>query len=962
MTERKIICLCVFWAIFVSMGTAVAQEEATSAKDDVFMLEEISVTGSRIITKGDDFPTPVTVVSNDQLVLMSPANIPESLNKLPVFSGVNGQRIGFAVGAANLAGNYLNLRQFGPERTLLLLDGKRVVPTTADGLVDSNLMPQMLVQRIDVVTGGASAVYGSDAITGVVNYVLDRHFQGLKVQASAGTSGESDFNQNRLGLAFGTSFLNGRAHLIGSLEYFDNEGLTTDDRDVTRRVYFTTGAGTADNPYVINHDVRWAGGGSPLGNLIFSFGPTMAPDFSLPADSVFLPGGDIRPFAHGEPTGSGGYEIGGDGFYFKPTSVVAALRTKNFFTRFGYDLTNKIEAYVQGGYSESENKNTFAPFTYFPMVIASDNAFLAPTLQATLQDAGSPGFLFTKPSYDLPGVKTDAHMENYNITAGIRGKLTESLKFDVSFSRGETEQHVKNVNNINVARTAAAVDAVLSGSDIVCRVTLTNPGLFPDCVPINPFGTGSESAAAFDYVTDTTDFKLTNTLDDFNASLSGSLFENWAGPVNFALSVEYRKASLENKSSDEPTDVPICEGLSPFNCGNAIFHSFFTMTHTADMVANIPEVSQEVKEYAIEVNVPLLSDAPFAKALDFNGAYRYADYETVGSADTWKLGLVWDPIKDVTIRSSISRDFRAPNLYELFGPGRQYNAGGALDIHTNTDVPLVVQYQTQNPDLGPEEADTMTAGIVYRPSAIPGLSVALDYYTTEIDNAIGDVNGRDMTVQQACEDSNGISPLCDLILRPGPFSDRSPENALTGFLERPMNASNVEINGIDLEVNYATKIGPGDLAARILASYTPEYRIQQLAGGEIQDTAGSVAGGFGGGVPEYKVTALLNYTLGDYSVDIVERWRSSVKRSPDPDLVFADGDVDSVAYTDLTLTARPSFLEHVDIFLSIQNLFDEESPLYAAPGNSLPGWGGAPYLFSDDFIGRYFTFGARIHF
>lgn len=963
MTRMKMICLCVFLAAVVPVGMVIAQEDTSSNEESEILLEDVVVTGSRVITTGDDFPTPVTVVPNDQLLKMSPANIPEGLNKLPVFSGVNGQRLGFSLGE-NLAGNYLNLRQFGAERTLILLDGKRVVPTTARGLTDANLMPQMLVERIDVVTGGASAVYGSDAITGVVNYVLDRHFQGLKVQASAGVSGESDYNQNRLGLAFGTSLLGGRGHLIGSLEYFDNDGLTTDDRESTRRVYLTTGRGTADNPYVIDRDVRWAGGGSPLGLYIFSLGPNFAPDFSLPFDQVFLPGGDIRPFQHGESTGSAGYEIGGDGMYFKPTSAAANLSTLNFFARFGYDVTDYIEAYVQGGYAESENKGTFAPFTYFPMIISSDNAFLAPSLASTLQAAGSPGFGFTKSSYEVPGVKNDAHMENYSVAAGIKGRLTDSLKFDVSFSHGETEQHIKDVNNINVAKTAAAVDAVLSGSDIVCRITLTNPGLYPGCVPLNPFGVGSESAEAFDYVTDVTDYKLTNTLDDFNASISGSLFDNWVGPVNFALSVEYRKSTLENKSSHEPTDVPDCTGLSPFNCGSNDYFGtgFFAMPYTGNLAANIPEVSQDVKEVALEVNVPLLADAPFAKRLDLNGAYRYADYEAVGGADTWKLGAVWDPVNDVTIRGSYSRDFRAPTLYELFGPGRRYNAGGVFDNHTNTDVPLVTNFETQNPDLKPEEADTITAGIVYRPSGIPGLSLALDYYTIEIDNAIGGISGRNATVQQICEDSNGTSELCDLIVRPGPFSDTSPENALTGFIERPMNASKTEINGFDFEVNYATDLGPGDLSARVLATYTPHYRIQQLVGVEIQDTAGTAAGGFGGGVPEYKLTALVNYTLGDYSVDIVERWRSSMKRSPDPDLVFADGDVDSVAYTDLTLTARPSFLEHFEVYLSIQNLFDKESPIYAFPGNALPGWGGAPYLANDDFIGRYFTLGARVQF
>ena len=250
---------CALLSSVACISTARAQEAADRnvSPDTTASDVEIIVTGSRLIRNGNDSPTPVTMVSTEQLATASPANIPEALNKLPVFSGVNGQRLSFALGQ-NIAGNYLNLREFGAVRTLLLLDGKRVPPTTADGLSDANLLPQMLVRRVDVVTGGASAIYGSDAITGVVNFVLDDRFEGVKVQASNGISDQGDYRQTRLGAAFGTRLFGDRGHLIGSFEYFDNPGLiNTDKREVTRRSYFTTGSGTTANPYRISPDVRW---------------------------------------------------------------------------------------------------------------------------------------------------------------------------------------------------------------------------------------------------------------------------------------------------------------------------------------------------------------------------------------------------------------------------------------------------------------------------------------------------------------------------------------------------------------------------------------------------------------------------------------------------------------------------------------------------------------------------------
>jgi outer membrane receptor protein involved in Fe transport len=893
--------------------------------------EQIVVTGSRVLRLGDESPTPLTAISTDELSAASPANITEGLNKLPIFSGVNGQRLGFAPASQNLAGNYLNLREFGAARTLILLDGKRVPPTTSTGLVDVNLLPQLLVKRVDVVTGGASAVYGSDAITGVVNYVLDSRFEGVKVQASTGISGEGDYRQTRLGAAFGSKVLGGRGHLVGSFEAFDNPGLlSTDARDITRRVYFTTGSGTAANPYVISKDVRW-NIASPGGNILAVFGP----DPLGLTGQVFEPGGTVRPFVHGTPTNTAGYESGGDGFYFRRSSVAASLRTEQGFLRFGLDINPDLQFYGQASLSQSRNLGTAFPFTYLAQAVPSTNAFLDPTVAAGLSAA--PAFLLFKSSEDFAGTQNLAKSRNWSGLAGVKGALNDRFNFDVSFSHANSLQNVTFVDNINLPKLGAALDSVVSGGQIVCRSSLTTPNAFPGCVPINPFGRGSESAAAHDYVTDNTNYHLTNTLDNIAGSITGSPFSTPAGPVDMAFSGEYRRATLKNVSNASSTDF-----------------SF-------DVTPDVPKTSQTVYEAAVEADIPLLKGAAFAKALNLNAAYRVAHYDTVGNARTWKLGSTWQPVDWMTLRATRSRDFRAPTLTDLFAPSST-SISGFNDVLTGT-TPNIPATTGANPDLEPEVSDTFTLGAVFKLG--PRSSVSVDLYSIKIANSITTVNPVDPAVQRLCISSGGTSPFCDLIVRPNPITDTSPANAPTAYFTRPMNAASLRTSGVDVEANHSLNLGAGQLALRGLLAYQPHYKMKALPGAPELEVSGAINGLFNGAVqlPRYRFTGFANYTIGQFSVDLVQRWRSSIDRSADKTLVFADGKIPSVAYTDVTLKYRPSLgIKMTEFFLSVQNLFDKAAPLYSAPGQSLPGWGGFPSLYRDDSIGRYFTVGLRAQF
>lgn len=916
---------------FALLVTTAMIRQAYAQSVDAGQPEQIVVTGSRVFKNGNDAPTPLTVISTEQLSAASPATITEGLNKLPIFSGVNGQRLSFAPASQNLAGNYLNLREFGAARTLILLDGKRVPPTSSTGLVDVNLLPQMLVRQVDVVTGGASAVYGSDAVTGVVNYVLDSKFEGVKVQASAGISGENDYRQTRLGLAFGTKLLGTRAHLVGSFEAFDNPGLLdTDAREVTRRSYFTTGAGTAANPYVISPDVRW-NIASPGGNVLAIFGP----DPAGLTGQVFVPGGNVRPFVHGTPTGTAGYESGGDGFYFRKSSVAASLRTEQGFLKFGFDISPDLQFYAQGSLSQSRNLGTAFPFTYLAQQVPTTNAFLAPSVAAGMSQA--PAFLLFKSSNDFAGTQNLAKSSNWSALTGLKGPVNDRFNFDVSFSRSSSLQNVTFVDNISSPKLAAALDSVVSGGQIVCRSSLATPNAFPGCVPINPFGVGSESVAAHDYVTDNTNYRLRNTLDDITASITGSPFDTWAGPVDVAFSGEYRRSTLRSVSNANGAD------------------------YVFGATTSVPKTSQTVYEAAVEVDVPLLKNAGLAKSLNVSGAYRVARYDTVGSANTWKLGSTWQPVDRLAIRATRSRDFRAPTLMDLFAPSST-TVSGFNDVLTGT-TPNIPATTGSNPDLKPEVSDTLTIGAVFK--LTPRTSLAVDFYSIKIANAISTVTPVDPAVQRLCIASGGTSPFCSLVVRPNPISDTSVANAPTAYFTRPMNAASLSTSGVDIEANHSTRVGTGQLNLRGLLAYQPHYKMQALPGAPKLEVSGAINGLYDGAVqlPRYRFTGFANYTVGNLSFDVVQRWRSSLARSADPTLVFADGKIASVAYTDLTLRYRPSLgIKSTEFFLSVQNLFDKAAPLYSAIGQSLPGWGGFPSLYRDDAIGRYFTAGVRAQF
>ena len=929
--------------------TAPANDAAAAA------VEEVVVTGSRVIQNGNNSPTPVTVVSTQQLLQSTPSTVADALYKLPVFVGLPAQTRNpggaGAAGGGNSGANSLDLRAIGAARTLVLFNGQRVPANNVDQL------PQMLMQRVDIVTGGASAVYGSDAVAGVVNFIIDKNFNGLKVNGQTGVSKYGDGETWRLGAAFGKSFMDGKLHVEGSVEHFDDPGIFSKlVRQAGRDVYSTQGcipapagqaqpaAGTAANPYCLVKDTR-------ISNTSF-YGKILTGPL---ADNVFKVNGVASPFVHGIRTGASTIESGGDGAYFYNASFKTMLKNTQYFGRVDYELTDNINVWAQASYVDGHNKNNHESFEFRSFTLSGQNGFLAPQYRALYAAANASTFTFGKMFQEASPKQPESFLDTYIFSGGFDGAFNafgNEWKWELAGMTSKQKQHTYNNANIDNQKAIAGLDAVINPANgqVVCNVTLTNPGLYPGCVPINVFGPTSTTPEMLNWFLVRTDFTTETRLDEVNASIAGSPFSTWAGPVQFALSGEMRKASQETDSNFQPTDKVDCTGLRFNGCqaGGAPLARW-----QSSVVARAGKASSSVREVAIEGDIPLLKDAPFAESLNLNGAARYTYYNTSGYVTTWKVGGDWHINSQLNFRATRSRDILAPSVSQLFGAA-SVTPSGITDLHTGVNAVAPVETRS-NPNLKPEVANTITAGFVYRPDFVPGFSVAVDYYRIKIANAISNVTGNNATVARQCEASNGTSPLCDLYIRPLPFSDRTPANYPTLILASPLNIASFYSRGIDTEVNYGFEAGPGRVNLRGLMTYQPKQISVNLPGTTPLNAGGAA------GLPSKRVNVNVQYVQGPFRVDVMQRWHNATRRNSDPVLVYALDEVPSNYITDLTFAYDVKMLGGTNqLFLNVQNLFNKEPPPHGAVGGSAS----VPGLFlattnGDDIMGRYFTLGFR---
>jgi outer membrane receptor protein involved in Fe transport len=937
--------VCGVSALTIAVPAAAQSESAdTAAPKDApaadAKMTSVIVTGSRVIKNGDSSPSPVTVMNTDDLLTAKPgATLAEALNSLPVFAGSRGASsnpttAGSAAGGSGSA-NQLNLRNIGATRTLVLMDGKRVPPTLYNSAVDVDIIPQMFVERVDIVTGGVSAVYGSDAMTGVVNYVIDRKFNGVKADASHGVSALGDAPKTNVGFGYGAQLSPG-LHVEGGIEYRKEGGIDRrSDRDWLNQVG-VTGAGTAANPYVLQSNLRQKA--YPFGGLITS---------GALAGRVFKENGVLSPFVAGTATGTAAVEVGGDGGYWD-SGLLAQLQGTQLFGRADYDISGDVHAYAQVSGNLKSNTSFAETNQLNGVSLRRTNAFLPAQYQALIP-ASQSTFAFSKFMSDIPRLQADSDSKQWVFTSGLEGK-SGGLKWDVDYTYGRARLQTSLANVLNRQKLSAALDAVNSGGKTVCNITVTNPGLADNCVPLNVFGPNAASAEAIDYITDTVLFGSTTVMNDVSGSVTGSPFSSWAGPVNAALSAEWRDMSFKSSSSSRPTDLVTCTGLT-LNCNPANALTEFVFGESPQ------GVSQRVWEVASEIDVPLLKDARFAKSLSINGAARYTSYNTSGNYVTWKAGVDWAVSDSLRLRGTRSRDIRAPTLYDLFAPTSMVQVR-PTDTLTGTS-PTVPQIDQSNPDLTAEIGNTTTAGVVWK--ALPKLSFAVDAYRIKISDAITTVSGSTAAFQAACYQSGGTSPYCALQRRPNGYTDTSAANAVTTWINRSVNISEVETFGLDFEANYSGKLFDRPASFRFLTAWQPHVYYEQPGLATVDQ--GGVAFGAGGmaATPAVRVSGFFRFRpLNDFTVDIMQRWRSAMKLSGDPAEVWVNNHVRSFGTTSLNLAYKLDLgPADAQLYFNVENLFNAEPPIGAFSGNGTRAGLRDGFALGDDPRGRYFTVGIR---
>ena len=944
-------------AVWAQEAPAVSASEASAASVD-----DVVVTGSRIVRDGFQAPTPVTVVAAEELLLASPNSLTEALNQVPQFAGSRGQAgngSSLTASGYSATGAFLNLRNIGVNRVLVLLDGRRVPPTTYQGIVDTNTLPQALVQRVDVVTAGASAAYGSDAVSGVVNFVLDHKFEGLKGVIQAGQSSYEDSESFRASIAGGRSFLDGRGHVVFSAERYSNDGIPRkDSRPWYTPRYFAAGSGTAADPYRRVENVMATA--TTYGGVIRTVtgaGGAAQPNSPL-LDLQFLPGGGYRPFVYGQPTGNLTHFIGGDGVLGSPhASGSAAIETDTAFLHARYDFSPSVTGFVQASWAQAQNSYTLFPDSrvgaFSGVRIFSGNAYLPAGVQNLMGSTGADSFVLSRYNTDFGDMLFSTGTYTGNITVGFEGTLGD-WRWGAHYVHGQARERSANRQARN-RLFLASLDAVRAPSgEIVCRATLTHPNLFPGCVPVNIFGEGSTSDAALNYFMDMSRYQSINRMDSWAANIGGEPFSTWAGDVSVDLGVEVRRQTMELESNSDwanPVDYTGVRGATastrPFGLTNV----------------GAAGGAVEVVEAYGEVIVPLLRDQSFAQNLDFNGAARFTDYSTSGGVWTWKAGMTWEVNDDLTFRGTQSRDIRAPTLHDLFA-GEQAGGGQLFDPHTRVQAALLT-LNSGNPDLKPEIANTTSFGVVFRPSSLPGFGMSLDYYDIDIQDAITTLTTTDILA--SCEASGGTDPSCGLIVRPLPFSDRTPSNFPSSIRVAPINMASVNVKGFDFEIGYRTDLGDhglaGRLDARALFSYVDSYRIDPGTGGRAYETAGIDGHPGTEGVPNLRGVFSLNYENGPLTLLAQARYIGATERDNAGyrGLVYQNNDIDSVTYLDFTATYElVANGREFSPFVSIRNVLNEDPPVLES------NWQGGHIFPTNtglyDVVGRQYTVGVRFNF
>ncbi len=859
--------------------------------------QDVVVTGSRIDVLGFQAPTPTSHVTWPELEIGARSNIAAALNDLPQFRGTISPQTSGTNTSAGMAP--VDLRGLGINRTLVMLDGRRF---SSDN--DLNTIPTVLIKSVDIVTGGASAAWGSGAVAGVVNVVLDADLSGVKLGAQAGISSRGDAAERRFEGAFGTAFAGDRGHVIVGAEYLDNAGVIPKISRPSVGRWVSVAAG--DGSFLLTPDVGFAN--AARGGLVLS---------GVLAGQVFNPDGSLRDFRYGTVVGT--EMIGGEGPSNDDLSaLVTPQRRYSALGRVSFKAGNAVKVTAELRHSRMWNDYIwFGDHNRGNIFISRDNAFLAPDIGARLRVAGEAGFTMGRFNSDFPFPRIDFERVTTQGTIAIDATMAPNWRLSGYYSHGEYRNDIDTPGFVIGAHFNQAVDAVrdpVTGQP-VCRIKLTDPS--SACVPINLFGEGSPSAQALAYVTGTPRQRARTTLDVGGISLRGEPVTLAAGPISIAAGFEARREAIRQSVSE----LDLARAFRSFNF--APIAGGFT-----------------VREAFGEILVPLARDRSLLRNLELNAAVRLSDYDTTGSIWSWKLGATNEFLPGLRVRFTRSRDIRSANLAELFTQ-RTVGYNTLTDPVKNASV-YVLNHTDGNPDLRPETATTFTAGFLYAPPGIRGLRLSIDYYRVRIDDVITIVSAQDLVIR--CY--NGNQALCANV-------ERDDEGNITRTLTSYLNLSEYKTNGIDAELSQTLQLRrfldlPGKLTFRLRANWVDSLKTYD--GVTTIEYVRSQGNSFSLGVPEWRINSSIGYDSEGFGAQIRARYISPGNYNSTIRLL--NNHIPAYTYVDLHTRVRVTTAAgtKIEIHGGVTNLLDKQAP------------NGSLYSPFYDVVGRYFTLGARLAF
>lgn len=968
--------VCAGLMLGIAAGAYAPAASSQTASGD----QRVEVTGSRILSTNAISPAPVQVLTSADIAASGAVNIQELLLKSPVFgtpsiSRTNSNFITSSVGVATI-----DLRNLGEDRTLVLVNGRRFVAgQSGSASIDLNTIPTDFIERVEVLTGGASSVYGSDAVGGVVNIILKRSISGVHLDASLGQSEKGDDKQKKFSVTFGANSGNAKSSLMGHFSVTEQGAVFSKDRAMSAIDGFSKSVGGGDP--------RFSSDPADIFVNVTPFYSSFAPQgrfFYGGGNRTLDANGNLIPFSTNGPAFDG---VGATGYNRNGIRTIAVPTKRLLFATNGeHKLSDTAALFFEGTYAATQTTARLEPYPvdstggtnpiyadrsnvpaeFMVNGIKVKNPYVPAALFALLTDRNADGlkdYNFSRRLSDVANRGNTANRDTFRVVSGLKGSFGSTWTYDTYLGYGFTKEAQNGTGQVNAANFRYALEVIPDANGVpVCRDPVARAS---GCVPVNVFGANSITAAAAKYLhaPSSLNTKITQTIA--GATVTGEPFNLSAGPVGTAFGVEYRK-----ETSSDVADALTQLGL---NLGNS---------------RPVTEGSFDVKEIFGELRVPLLKNLPMVKSLDATLAARAGNYSTVGDTTSWTAGMDWAVNSTLRFRATSAVSTRAPNIGELFqGPNQTFPAGlvdpcvnvtavstGAVSeacrkdpgvaaniaangkfTLTQPDLQGISGFNQGNPKLGAERGKSTTLGVVVTPALGQGMgNVALtaDYYRIEIANAIN-LPGRQFQLAQCY---GGDAKFCKDITRRQAAVGANSIGALAIINAGVENTGGQYDEGVDLTANYANKLGSGRFNARLSYTYLMKAWIKTTPDAALDSSTGEL------GAARNRWTLGLGYDQGPWGVKVSSTYIGAsylddqfMVRSGYPKEA---GKIAAKTYTDAQVTYS---VGKAQLYFGINNLLDTKAPLIPSglPGNDT---GTETDAGTYDAIGRRYYAGIRYSF